>query len=548
LKIFSVEQIKAWDAFTISNEPVKSIDLMERAARACSDWIIKNTDNNITLKIFCGKGNNGGDGLAIARHLSQKKYNIEVYIAGYVESGSDDFKLNLKRLKKTSAAIYFLESSNSFPQLSGNDLIIDALFGTGLNKKLMGLLAQLVNHINASPCKVLSIDVPSGLFIEKTSKGNAVINADWTLTFQNQKLAFLLAENAPYTGEVILLDIGLSKEYETNESARFNLIDKKIIGEIYLPRKPFVNKGDYGYACLLAGSYGMMGAAVLSARACLRSGVGKITCYACEAGYNILQTSVPEARCKVIGEQFIKGKPDLKDFDVAGIGPGIRKHPSHKLLLKNLFKDFKKPIVIDADALNVLSENKELYQFIPANSIITPHPKEFERLFEKPTSDFDRIELALSKAKELNIFIVLKGHHTFIATPDGKGFFNSTGNAGMATAGTGDVLTGIITGLLAQKYSSINACILGVYLHGLAGDIAAKNISKEALIADDIIQNLGKAFIEVSSNKLYTNFNNPEDSSIPDWVSMVSEEPAEYVAKTKRTRKLAKDEYFKSKK
>jgi len=536
LKIFSVAQIKAWDAFTIHNEPVKSIDLMERAARACSDWITKNIENNITLKIFCGKGNNGGDGLAIARHLSQKKYIVEAYIAGDPQAGSDDFKINLKRLKKTPATIHFLENDNSFPQLSGNDLIIDALFGTGLNKKLTGLLAELVNHINASPCKVISIDVPSGLFIEKTSKGNPTIAADWTLTFQNQKLAFLLAENAAYTGEVVLLDIGLSKEYETNEPAPFDLIDKKIISEIYLPRKPFVNKGNYGYVCLLAGSYGMMGAAVLSARACLRSGVGKLTCYTCAAGYNILQTSVPEAMCKVTGDQFIKGKPDLNDFDVAGIGPGIGKHASHKLLLKNLFKDFKKPIVIDADALNVLSENKELYQLIPAHSIITPHPKEFERLFGKSVSDFDRVQLALSKAKELNIFIVLKGHHTFIATPDGKGFFNSTGNAGMATAGTGDVLTGIITGLLAQKYSPLNACILSVYLHGLAGDIAAKNISEEALIADDIIQNLGKAFIEVSTNKSYSNFNNSENFPISDWVPVVAEGPAEYETEAKRTR------------
>ena len=548
MKIFSVAQIKAWDAFTISNEPVKSIDLMERAARACSDWIIKNIDNTIAVKIFCGKGNNGGDGLAIARLLSQKKFIVEVFIAGDPKTGSDDFKSNLKRLKKTSATIHFLERSNSLPQLSGNDLIIDALFGTGLNKELTGLPAELVNHINASPCKVVSVDVPSGLFIEKTSKGNPVIIADWTLTFQNQKLAFLLAENAPYTGEVVLLDIDLSKEYEANEPCRFTLIDKKIISEIYLPRKPFVNKGNYGYACLLAGSYGMMGAAVLSAKACLRSGVGKLTCYTCEAGYNILQTSVPEAMCRVVGDQFIKGKIDLHDFDVAGIGPGIGKHASHKLLLKNLFKDFKKPIVIDADALNVLSENKDLYQLIPAGSIITPHPKEFERLFGKSTSDFDRLQLALSKAGELNIFIVLKGHYTFIATPGGQGFFNSTGNAGMATAGTGDVLTGMITGLLAQKYSPLNACIFGVFLHGLAGDIAAKRISEEALIADDIIQNLGKAFIEISANKLYSNFDNSKDFPVPDWVPMVAEGPAEYVTKTQITRKQAKDEYFKSKK
>ncbi|MEO9003804.1 MAG: NAD(P)H-hydrate dehydratase [Ginsengibacter sp.] len=499
MKIFSVAQIKAWDAFTISNEPVKSIDLMERAALACSDWIKQSVTNSLTIKLFCGKGNNGGDGLAIARHLAQKKYRVEVYLIGDATSGSADFKINLERLNKTSVAVHFLENSSQLPQLSAQDLVVDALFGSGLNKKLTGVYAELVNHINKFSFSVISIDVPSGLFIEKKSKGNPIIIAHWTLTFQNQKLAFLLSENAPYTGEVVLLDIGLSKEYQTKEPARFSFIDHSIIKEIYVPRKPFVNKGDYGYACLIAGSYGMMGAAVLSTKACLRSGVGKVTCYSCEAGYTVLQTSVPEAMCKVSGDQFIKGKIDLDGFSVVGVGPGIGKHASHRHLLKKVLNDFRKPIVLDADALNMLSENTDLYQYIPAASIITPHPKEFERLFGKSTSGFDRLQLALSKAKELNIFIVLKGHYSFIAAPDGKGFFNSTGNAGMATAGTGDVLTGIITGLLAQKYPPLKACILSVYLHGLAGDIAARKISKEALIADDIIQNLGNAFLEVSA-------------------------------------------------
>jgi NAD(P)H-hydrate epimerase len=242
----------------------------------------------------------------------------------------------------------------------------------------------------------------------------------------------------------------------------------------------------------------MMGAAVLASRACLRSGVGKLTCIICKEGYTILQTAVPEAMSKVSGDQFIKDVKDVTGFDVIGIGPGIGKYPSHKNLLQQLFTQFNKPIVIDADALNILSENQDLYQSIPKESMITPHPKEFERLFGKVDSDFDRINLALAKAKEFEIFIVLKGHYTFIATPQGKGYFNSTGNGGMATAGAGDVLTGIITGLCAQKYSSLNACILGVYLHGLSGDIAAKNISKEALIAGDIIENIGNGFKEIS--------------------------------------------------
>ena len=298
---------------------------------------------------------------------------------------------------------------------------------------------------------------------------------------------------------LFLMDIGLAEEYEKSTKTSFEFIDETIISGIYSRRKDFSNKGNYGYASLLCGSYGMMGAAVLSACGCLRSGVGKLTCIICETGYNIMQTSVPEAMCKIAGEKHIHGYTEYEEFDAVGIGPGIGKYDSHKKLIEGLFKNFKKPVVIDADALNVLSKNQDLYFLIPQNSIITPHPKEFERLFGKSSSDFDRINLALLKAKELKIYIVLKGHHTFIATPEGKGYFNSTGNAGMATAGAGDVLTGIITGLLAQNYSPLNSCILGVYLHGLAGDIAEKKLSKEAMIAGDIVQNLGNAFKVIST-------------------------------------------------
>jgi ADP-dependent NAD(P)H-hydrate dehydratase / NAD(P)H-hydrate epimerase len=494
LKIFSVPQIKNWDLYTIKNEPVKSIDLMERAATACSNWIIKTFKKIISIKIFCGTGNNGGDGLAIARLLSSKKYDVSVFILKNKNSGSPDFETNLKRLNKTAVKISFLENDKPFPLLSKEDLIIDAIFGTGLNKKPTILVAKLISYINDNSSNIISIDIPSGLYVNASSVENTIINAAYTLTFQNQKVAFLMAENESFVGKVILLSIGLSKEFEEKEKAQFEFIDKNSVKNIYVPRNEFSNKGNFGYASLLCGSYGMMGAAVLSARACLRSGAGKLTCYICETGYNILQTSVPEAMCKVFGNKFIKDPKNFSDFDVIGIGPGIGKYASHKQLLTDLFSNFKNPLVIDADALNVLSENKFLYKSIPSNSILTPHPKEFERLFGKTNSDFDRINLALSKAKELNIFIVLKGHNTFIASPDGKGFFNSTGNAGMATAGAGDVLTGIITALIAQKYSPLNACIFGVYLHGLAGDIAAKSISEEALIANDIIENLGNAF------------------------------------------------------
>lgn len=468
---------------------------MERAATACWRWITEHFDNSNSFKIFCGRGNNGGDGLAIARLLIESLYSVSVYIAGD-KIGSNDFEKNLEKLNAISNDIYFLKSEKSFPAIK-NEIVIDALFGTGLNKKPEGIFSSLINYINESASKIISIDIASGLFVDNSSIGNAIIQPQHTLSFQNQKLAFLFPENEKFTREVVLLDIQLSKDFEQKQTTRFVFIDKKFIPNIYTPRRPFANKGDYGYACLLAGSYGMMGAAILSSRACLRSGVGKLTCYVPSIGYEILQTSVPEAMCKTFGNNYLENADNFTNFDVIGIGPGIGKHPSHKDLLQNLFKNFKKPIIIDADALNILSENKSLYRAIPSGSIITPHPKEFERLFGKSSNDFDRIELASAKAKELNIYIVLKGHHTFIASPDGKGYFNSTGNSGMATAGSGDVLTGLITGLLAQKYSSLNACLLGVYLHGLAGDIAAEINSKEALVAGDIVKYMGKAFKQI---------------------------------------------------
>lgn len=499
MKIFSATQIKNWDSFTIKNEPVASVDLMERAAKACVNWVINKFQRIISFKIFCGKGNNGGDGLAIARLLIQNNFPVCVYIAESNTAGSADFNINLQRLKEISSAIYFLESPEGFPAINKDDIIIDALFGTGLNKKPSGIFKKLILHLNNSGAQIISIDIPSGLYADVHSDGNAIIHARYTLSFQQQKLVFLLAENESFCGEVTILDIGLSHKYYTNEKSVFELIDKDTIEEIYVPRKAFANKGNYGYACLVAGSYGMMGAAVLSARSCLRSGVGKLTCYICKEGYTIMQTAVPEAMCAMFGNTFIKDIDNLKSFDVVGIGPGIGRHLSHKQLLQKVFKNSKNPVVIDADALNVLSSYPALYKSIPQYSILTPHPKEFDRLFGKSENDFERIELALKKAKELTIYIVLKGHHTLIATPGGKGIFNSTGNAGMATAGSGDVLTGILTGLLAQKYGSLNSCILGVYLHGLAGDIASKKLSKEAMIAGDIIDNLGNAFNQIES-------------------------------------------------
>ncbi len=494
MKIFSAAQIKKWDAFTIANEPITSIDLMERASTACYKWLIGKNLGLYHFRIFCGNGNNGGDGLAIARLLIQNNCSVTVYIPEFGNKGSDDFQINLQRLQLISTDIYFIRSANDFPEIQNTDIIIDALFGSGLNKPLKGIAASLVTYINNKTAVKISIDLPTGLFADKSSKGNTVVKAIHVLSFQNYKLAFLLPENEKYCGEVHLLHIGLDKNFETKEKAAYELIDNEIIKIIYKPRNKFSHKGNFGHAALLCGSYGMMGAAVLSSHACLRSGAGKLTAYIPKCGYDILQTAVPEALCVVAGEDYILPTPGIEKYDAVGIGPGIGMHPSHVTLLTAIFQKINNPMVIDADALNSIAQHPELLKLIPPCSILTPHPKEFEKLLGSTANDFERLQLALHKSKELNIYIILKGHYSFISTPEGRGYFNSTGNAGMATAGSGDVLTGVLTGLLAQGYSPLHTCLLGVYLHGLGGDFAAAKLSQEAMIAGDIINYLGEAF------------------------------------------------------
>ncbi len=497
MKILSAEEIRAWDQYTILNEPIPSIDLMERASSRCVDWIMEQYPGFSTFSIFCGKGNNGGDGLAIARMLIEKNCSVTIYILEFGHKGTEDFQTNLARLHKfPQADIHFVQSEENFHPIPKEHIVIDALFGSGLNRGLEGVTAQLVAHINDAGCEVISIDIPSGLFVDRSSKGKTIIKADHTLAFQCYKPAFLFAENAENIGQIHILDIGLITGYYQSLQNRFELLDDEIIHSIHKPRKRFAHKGIYGHALLVAGSYGKMGAAVLSAKACLRSGVGLLTCHIPNCGYEILQTAVPEAMVMTdFNSSFsTKTEDDLTKYDAIGIGPGIGTASETKMMLRELFDSYRSPVVLDADALNMIASQKDLFQLIPAGSILTPHPKEFERLFGETANEFDRVLLALQKATELKCIIILKGHHSFIATPDGHGYFNATGNAGMATAGSGDVLTGILTGLLAQGYSSVETAILGVYLHGLAGDLAAKDLSQEAMIAGDIILHLGQAF------------------------------------------------------
>ncbi|MBL7699918.1 MAG: NAD(P)H-hydrate dehydratase [Chitinophagaceae bacterium] len=495
MKIFNTEQIRKWDEYTITHEPIASIDLMERAAKACFDWLIDHKYKNRSFSIFCSKGNNGGDGLALARMLSYTGHNVAVFILEFGYMGTNDFQANLARLHETEANISFISSKENIRGIRENDVVIDAVLGSGLNRPLDGLTAEVVEHINQSGNEIIAIDIPTGLFVDKSAGAGVVIHATHTLSFQCYKLAFLIKENQQFVGELHVLNIGLHEEFLNNTSSNYTLVDGTLAHQLLKPRKKFSHKGDYGHGALIVGSTGLMGAAVLCAKAFMRSGAGKLTCHIPAEGNVIMQISVPEAMSKIEkGNDHIASVSSLEKYDAVGIGPGINLYDSHSKLLASVFKEYRKPMVIDADALNVLSKSPELLKQVPSFSILTPHTREFERLFGSQASDFNRIEIALEKAKGLNVIMVLKGPYTFIATPGGMGYFNNSGNPGMATGGTGDVLTGLITGLLCQGYPPEHAAILGVYVHGLAGDLAAFSLSQQAMTAGDVIDYLGEAF------------------------------------------------------
>jgi len=506
VKILNSIQIREWDQYTILNEPIASLDLMERAAFACTDWLLKNGYINKSFSIFCGKGNNGGDGMAMARMLASYGNQVAVYIISPVEDmmqkGTPEFQINLERLRQaTSVNISLIQNEEQFQQFQKGEIIIDALYGSGINRPLAALALQIVNNINISGCEVISIDIPSGLYVDHSSLGNATIHATHTLSFQCYKPAFIVAENAFSIGEVHLLDIGLHKDYYQSLTDLPELIDRKKILNLYLPRNRFAHKGNFGHSLIMAGSNGKMGAAVLAAKACLRSGSGLVSCFIPKSGYDILQNSAPEAM--VLTELHFKSdtKNDLERFSSIGIGPGLGITNETIDLLFQTLKNFSRPMVFDADALNIIAGNKQLFDMLPLHSILTPHPKEFERLFGPCQNEFERINKATAKAIELKCFIVLKGHHTLITTPLGQQYFNSSGNAGMAKGGSGDVLCGIISGLLAQGYSPENASIIGVYIHGLAGDIAAQEFSQEAMLATDIINSLPQAYLRIFNSE-----------------------------------------------
>ena len=506
MKILNADQIRKVDAYTIENEPIDSIDLMERAAIECCNWIKEKMGSDLSIKIFVGPGNNGGDGLAMGRILQEDNNNVAVYMLTMPERLSPDAHENYKKLTKHSdVEVVLLEELNTLPEIFDADLVIDALFGSGLTRPLVGLAERVVKHINQSLATTIAIDLPSGLFCELNTYDNpdAIIRADYTLTFQLPKLSFFFPENIIYTGDWYYLDIGLMFEAIDLQESNYLLIENDDIVFNLHQRKKFSHKGTYGHALLMAGSYGKMGAAVLATKACLRAGVGLLTTHIATKGYEIIQTAVPEAMVSIdAGTDYISAFPDLSKYSAIGVGPGIGSNDFTGFMLQKLLQTVTVPIVLDADALNLLATSKEWMNLLPVNSVLTPHPGEFDRLAGPSVNGFERHLKQIKLSKDYKIIIVLKGAHTSITVPDGTCWFNATGNPGMATAGSGDVLTGIILSLLAQGYSPFRAALTGVYLHGLAGDLACEDTGVESLLSSDIINYIGKAFMTIRSTEL----------------------------------------------
>lgn len=499
MKILSAKQIYQADQATIKNKPISSIDLMEFAASSCFDWIsnyLANKDQ--TIHIFCGIGNNGGDGLVIARKLIQANYKVNTLVVNFGRNRSKDFTENYKRLSKIESNILELNSEKDFPLIHNNEIIIDAIFGLGLTRNAEGFVKNLIQYINNSGALIISVDLPSGLFSEsKIEDIDSVIQSSEVLTFQNPKLSFLIPENEKYIKKWHIINIGLDQNFINSLDVNYYTIDQNFIRTIYKNRNKFSHKGSFGHSLIIGGSFGKIGAVVLASRAALKVGSGLVTAYIPKCGYQVVQTANPEVMVEVDSNEQLEFFNYKSNPSVIGIGVGLGTSEKTSIGFRNFLRNNKLPLVIDADGLNILAKNKDLLDLLPRNTILTPHPKEFERLVGRWNNDYEKLEILKEFSLRYKCIIILKGAYTAIVN-QGNIYFNTTGNPGLATAGSGDVLTGVITGLIAQNYTPLNASIFGVYLHGRSADIAIdSDQSMETFTASDGIKHFYRVFKEL---------------------------------------------------
>lgn len=500
MKIFSKEQIYEGDKVTAKTQNISSTELMERAGIQIFNWLhMRMQGAPVPIHVFCGIGNNGGDGLVVARHLITHGYNVKTYVVNCSDKRTKDFLVNYDRIKETTRKWPdMLNCEADFPAIGPDDIIIDGIFGIGLNRPPNDWVKRLFQHFKASKAFTLAIDMPSGLYSDKVTKDeNGVVWANHTLSFASPKLVFFLPETAKYTEQWEILDIGLDADFFQSTETEAELIGKFEMLQVYKPREKFSHKGTFGHSLIVGGSYGKIGSVVLASKAALSSGAGLVTAYVPKCGYQILQTAFLEAM--VITDKEVETIKNIQ-FDIEptaiGIGMGMGTNDETISAFKTFLKKNKMPLVIDADGINILSKQNDLLKLLPKEAILTPHPKELERLIGKWKDDFDKLKKVKEFSKTYNLIIVIKGFNTITVQND-RLYINSTGNPGLSTAGTGDVLTGIITGLLSQGYESLSAAVFGVYLHGKSADIGVEDFGYQGLIASHVIDYLGKAYMDL---------------------------------------------------
>ncbi|HTN68231.1 MAG TPA: NAD(P)H-hydrate dehydratase [Dysgonamonadaceae bacterium] len=493
MKILSSKTIRIVDAKTIKYNKISSLELMEAAAVAFFDrFVQKHTNQEKTIAIFCGMGNNGGDGLVLARLLHYAGYKVIVFIVKVRNISSNDYALNLEKVKRTGVTISNITSAEEIPDLSDIKIVIDAIFGTGLSRELSGLAKKVIISINQERKHVVSVDVPSGLFLNKQTI--LAISANETITFQIPKLALFLPDNDKFVGNLTSVDIGLSTKAISEAKTDKYLITSQNLASILKPLNKFTHKGTQGHSLIIGGSLGKIGAISLASKAALKTGCGLVTAFIPQCGTDALQCYFPEAM--VIEDKnrfFISSISYNIHPDAIAIGMGMGQNEETKQALYHFLLQSPKTLVIDADALNILAENSDWLSLLQPNTILTPHPAELARLIGNWKNDFEKIESARAFAQKYTIIIVIKGAHTLIIDSNNL-YVNSSGTPALATAASGDILSGMIAGLLAQSYEPIIAAQLGVYIHGMTANITSDKINPRAFIASDIIDNIGKVY------------------------------------------------------
>lgn len=499
MKVLSAQQIQALDQFTIQNEPIASHALMWRAATA---WVnelkatsyFKNLGKQVCILV--GPGNNGGDGLCIAKLLAESGFECTILGPYETQKTSADFQYYWPLVSQAAncTEVTSIESFTAF------DWVVDALFGSGLNKPIIGQYAKIIENLNAAIVPVFSVDIPSGLFSEYNNQNNgAIVEATCTISFEVPKLAFFFAENAKNLGQVILTEIGLNQAFKNELPSSVFVVTTALIQEIYTPRSEHSHKGNFGHSLLIGGAFGKGGAIQLAAKACLLCGSGLTTVVSADCNYTALQVAVPEAMFVSGGaEKEVVQLPQKLNYSAYGIGPGLGANGSTQNCVKSLLLQANGNVVVDADALNILAENKTWLEFLPPNTILTPHPKEFDRLFGAHKTHEERFKTAQKMAVQCQCIVVLKGRYSMVFTPQQQIFINTTGNSGLAKGGSGDTLTGIITSLLAQGYTANEAAIFGNWLLGAAANRLQVKLGAESCLASTVAQEIPFVFKELA--------------------------------------------------